>query len=54
MSAAVADAVDGLPRKQARDEAALEEAARRAIRRALRESHGKRPVIDVQIARVPG
>ena len=54
VSAAVADAVDGLPRKQARDEAALEEAARRAVRRAVRESHGKRPVIDVQIARVPG
>ena len=28
--------------------------ARQAIRRALRESRGKRPVIDVQIARVPG
>ncbi len=54
VAAAVADAVDALPRKQARDEAALEEAARRAIRRALRESHGKRPVIDVQVARVPG
>ena len=54
ISAAVADAVDGLPRKQARDEAALEEAARLAVRRAVKVSHGKRPVIDVQIARVPG
>ena len=54
LSAAVADAVDGLPRKQARDGAALEEAARLAVRRAVKVSHGKRPVIDVQIARVPG
>ena len=54
LAAAVADAVDGLPRAQARDAAALEEAVRRAVRRAVRESHGKRPLIDVQIARVPG
>ncbi len=54
LSAAVADAVDGLPRKQARDGAALEEAARLAVRRAVKVSHGKRPVIDVQIVRVPG
>ena len=54
LAAAVADAVDGLPRAQARDEEALHEAARRAVRRAVRESHGKRPLIDVQIARVPG
>ena len=54
LAAAVADAVDGLPRAQARDESALHEAARRAVRRGVRESHGKRPVIDVQIARVPG
>ena len=54
LAAAVADAVDGLPPAQARNEGALEEATRRAIRRTVRESHGKRPVIDVQIARVPG
>ena len=54
IAADVADAVDSLPRAQARDGRAIEEAARRAIRRALRESRGKRPVIDVQIARVPG
>ena len=54
IAADVADAVDSLTRAQARDERAIEEAARRAIRRALRERNGKRPVIDVQIARVPG
>ena len=54
IAADVADAVDSLPRARARDEGAIEEAARRAIRRAMRESHGKRPVIDVQVARVPG
>ena len=54
IAADVADAVDSLPRAQAREETAIEQAARQAIRRALRESHGKRPVIDVQIARVPG
>ena len=54
LAAAVAGAVDRLPRTQARDDDALHEAARRAVRRTVRESRGKRPVIDVQIARVPG
>ena len=54
IAADVADAVDSLPRAQARNESAIEEAARRAIRRAVRDGYGKRPVIDVQIARVPG
>ena len=54
IAADVADAVDALPRAQARNESAIEEAARRAIRRAVRDGYGKRPVIDVQIARVPG
>ena len=54
IAAAVADAVDSLPRAQARNETAIEEAARRAIRRAVRDGYGKRPLIDVQIARVPG
>ena len=54
IAADVADAVDSLTRAQARDESSIEEAVRRAIRRAVRESLGKRPVIDVQIARVPG
>ena len=48
----VEQAVADLPAAQARDEAALREAARLAVRRAVRKSHGKRPVIDVQIARV--
>ena len=51
---AVKAAVDGRPLARTRDEAALREAARLAVRRAVRKSHGKRPVIDVQIARVPG
>ena len=48
----VEQAVDDLPPAQARDEGALREAVRLAVRRAVRKSHGKRPVIDVQIARV--
>ena len=54
IAADVANAVDSLPRAQAREESAIEQAVRQAIRRVLRESHGKRPVIDVQISRVPG
>jgi ribonuclease J len=48
----VARAVDHVPAAKARLDSEVHEAARLAVRRAIVKSHGKRPVIDVQIARV--
>ncbi|WP_142847031.1 ribonuclease J [Telmatospirillum sp. J64-1] len=49
---AVRDAVEDLPQRERRDDAAITEAARLAVRRSLRDSHGKKPITDVHLVRV--
>lgn len=49
---AVRLAVEGMRRRERKDDEALRETARRAVRRSLRDSHGKRPPTDIHIVRV--
>ncbi len=50
----VAQAIEELPPRERRDDAALREAARLAVRRSLRAWHGKRPVTEVHLVRIGG
>ena len=50
--AAIAAALDGLPRAVRGDDVALGEAVRLAIRRSIRLARGKKPTIDVHLVRV--
>lgn len=52
ISAAAASAAGALPKRQRRDDAALQEAVRLTTRRMITKSHGKRPLIDVHLVRV--
>jgi len=45
--------LDALPAPLRRDDDDLSEAARRAVRRCLNDRLGKRPVIDIQVTRLP-
>jgi ribonuclease J len=51
--AAVRKALKALSNGKARDDDAVKEAARVALRRTCRSMCGKRPVVDVQILRLP-
>jgi ribonuclease J len=50
----VAQAIEELPPRERRDDAALREAARLAVRRSLRAWHGKKPVTEVHLVRIGG
>mgnify|MGYP001125708279 CR=1 FL=1 len=52
VTAAVREAVTGLPHGLRRDDATVREAARLAVRRALHASHGKKPVTEVHLVRI--
>ncbi len=54
LSDEVEEAMERLAPAEAQSDERVQEAARRAVRRALLKSHGKRPAIDVQVARVAG
>ena len=49
---ALAEAVEGLPAAQRRDDEKLRETARRVLRRVLKEQLGKRPLIEIQLIRL--
>ena len=51
-SAAIREAIAGLPRGARGDDAALREAVRLAIRRSIRIARGKKPTIEVHLVRV--
>jgi len=48
----VGKAIDGLDKRRAKDDAAVEETVRRTVRRMLRDPWGKKPLIDLQIIRL--
>ena len=50
----VAQAIEELPPRERRDDAALREATRLAVRRSLRAWHGKKPVTEVHLVRIGG
>ena len=52
MEEAIDDAIEDLSRKARRDDDPVEDAARSALRRILRKRTGKRPHINVHVARV--
>jgi ribonuclease J len=49
---AVTVAIEALPTKVRRDDAAVREAARLAVRRTLRDTHGKKPITEVHLVRI--
>jgi ribonuclease J len=54
LSRKVAAAVEALPKRERRDDAAIGEAARIALRRVVRSRNGKRPVTEIHVVRLGG
>lgn len=52
IAAVVQDAVESMPKSTRVDDAAVRHAAAQAARKWLKESHGKKPVMDVHLVRV--
>ena len=54
LSRKVAAAIEALPKRERRDDAAIGEAARVALRRVVRARNGKRPVTEIHVVRLDG